>query len=389
MASTFKVDSMMDCVSILLRVACIVVLCQALRDQQSGFIFVFLVVAASLVGKAVGLAMGCKSDEPHMIEEGLLLVHPESQTRSESELAPLAEDCLSGEAAPLQGWMTTVPSGLQERLVAHRGFHCPWFGELRPLEGTLAAYTVAWRAGVKLCECDVRVTSDGHVVLAHDDTLHTGSETPVSVASSTLEELQVLTLLNGEKVASLAEVLEFALQLDGKMVVELKPCAGVGRAVARLFRARPELKTACEIVMAFGLEDLCAYAEERRRASTDSQEVLLQQGSGPMAMLLTVARSSGDAEYMDAEQILDLNGDWEKAVEGWQARGVDGVYMEWTEELTGADAPQVQKISQQCAAVGVWQYLGQTDHRDEAQDLLALGVSYVNTDLPRGFFGEV
>merc|ERR1719330_977318 len=50
---------------------------------------------------------------------------------------------------------------LRECLVAHRGFHCPHMQGGRPLEGTLAAYAAAWKAGMRNCECDVRLTADG------------------------------------------------------------------------------------------------------------------------------------------------------------------------------------------------------------------------------------
>jgi len=181
------------------------------------------------------------------------------------------------------------------------------------------------------------------------------------------------------------EVLEVACTLEGKLVVELKPSAGVGRAVARLFRSRPDLKAACEIVMAFGLEDLCEYVDERAALAPASSEA-----TGPLTLLLTVARSSGEEEYMAVEHVLDLaGGAWVSTVEGLRARGVDGVYMEWTPELTSAHAAQVQHLRALCKVVGVWQNFGQIDHRDEAQQLMSVGIDYINTDLPRGFFGEV
>ena len=50
-------------------------------------------------------------------------------------------------------------------VVAHRGFHSPSDLDRRPIENSLEAYEMAWTAGVKLCECDVAVTSDGQIVL--------------------------------------------------------------------------------------------------------------------------------------------------------------------------------------------------------------------------------
>ena len=42
---------------------------------------------------------------------------------------------------------------------------------LRPIENSLDAYESAWTAGVAYCECDVALTLDEYIVLAHDASL--------------------------------------------------------------------------------------------------------------------------------------------------------------------------------------------------------------------------
>jgi glycerophosphoryl diester phosphodiesterase len=71
--------------------------------------------------------------------------------------------------------------------VAHRGG-----GRLAP-ENTLAAFGPAvsdW--GVDMLEMDVRVTSDGHVVVIHDETVDRTTDGTGRVAEHTLEELRAL-----------------------------------------------------------------------------------------------------------------------------------------------------------------------------------------------------
>ena len=55
-------------------------------------------------------------------------------------------------------------------LVSHRGFHSVHdLSDVRPLENSLMAYEAAWSSGIHLCECDIRLTKDERIILAHDD----------------------------------------------------------------------------------------------------------------------------------------------------------------------------------------------------------------------------
>jgi len=69
------------------------------------------------------------------------------------------------------------------RVVAHRG------SSLAVAEHTLAAYERAITEGTDALECDVRLTSDGHLVCLHDRTLSRTSDARGLVSESTLEEL--------------------------------------------------------------------------------------------------------------------------------------------------------------------------------------------------------
>lgn len=69
------------------------------------------------------------------------------------------------------------------RVVAHRG------SSLAVAEHTLAAYERAIAEGADALECDVRLTSDGHLVCLHDRTLSRTSDVRGLISETTLEDL--------------------------------------------------------------------------------------------------------------------------------------------------------------------------------------------------------
>ena len=83
----------------------------------------------------------------------------------------LMEAAYSTESAWLNGFVPQICEKLRERLVAHRGFHCPLLSSDRPLECTKPALKIAWDSGLRYCECDVRLSSDGKIMLLHDPNL--------------------------------------------------------------------------------------------------------------------------------------------------------------------------------------------------------------------------
>lgn len=296
---------------------------------------------------------------------------------------------LSREVFPesLSGMVSGMNSSLREGLVAHRGYHCPRFVGARPMEGTLPAYASAWTAGMKFCECDVRLTVDKQLVLSHDSNLEKVAVdsklgTAAKISECTFDELKEVPLRDGHQLALLKDALSMGRAMGGRMIIEIKPGRGVGEAVAELFHGAPALMESCEVVMSFELAPLEAFLEEWKLSRT----LRAAQASQPFSMMLTVAEPSGDPEYTDIEQVLDLgHGDWQQAVSKWRSLGLDGVYAEWTADLAEAHAGELQRLVQLCRAVGVWQNYGQPDSEPEAQRLLSLGAQYVNTDLPSDF----
>lgn len=99
---------------------------------------------------------------------------------------------------------------------AHRGLH----GNGVP-ENSLLAFDLACKAGYGI-ELDVHVTSDGQLVVFHDDTLKRMCGIDEKTESKTLDELAALTLADtDEHIPSFKEVLEL---VNGRapLIVEIK-----------------------------------------------------------------------------------------------------------------------------------------------------------------------
>ena len=150
---------------------------------------------------------------------------------------------------------------LLPRLVAHRGFHHILDrNDKRPLENSLSAYEVAWTSGIHLCECDIAVTKDEKLVLAHDENflrLALDSNDPNShkhVSELTFRELISILLKSGVRPPLLIDVLRSACAISEKsqLVIEIKPGnEAAASALARLLIRHPDLRQAVAMIMSF------------------------------------------------------------------------------------------------------------------------------------------
>jgi len=96
-------------------------------------------------------------------------------------------------------------------IMGHRGAmgHAP--------ENTLASFKLAVEMGVEAVELDTHLTSDGHLVVIHDESVDRTTNGTGEVASMTLAELQALdagskfdAAFAGERIPTLEEVLNWA-----------------------------------------------------------------------------------------------------------------------------------------------------------------------------------
>ncbi|MCB1169159.1 MAG: hypothetical protein KDK25_02440 [Leptospiraceae bacterium] len=130
------------------------------------------------------------------------------------------------------------PSG--ERLIfAHRGL------TQSTVENTLTSFEASRALGVDVLETDVQLTSDGVVVIFHDDTLERMAGRSESIAALTLKEVQSLAIPAGcEKCEQIPTLEEFLVRFPAMPVnIELKNDSKVlAREVARILAPRQDRK---------------------------------------------------------------------------------------------------------------------------------------------------
>lgn len=125
--------------------------------------------------------------------------------------------------AELQKELAPVP-----RIIAHRGY-----SGVSP-ENTRTAFENAIDIGADMIELDVQLTRDGEVVVFHDDTLSRITGYEGAAADYSLEELQQMDAgmwfapdYEGERIPTLAEVLELVRDSDLNIYLELKDIGAV------------------------------------------------------------------------------------------------------------------------------------------------------------------
>ena len=114
-----------------------------------------------------------------------------------------------------------------QKIIGHRGL-----GGLYP-ENTLTSVLEAKRTGLNWVEVDVKLSSDKHPVVFHDDTLDRTTDGSGLLADSSLAELKLLDAgrFNGlefenERIPTLVELLDLCLAIKMNLNIELKPNPG-------------------------------------------------------------------------------------------------------------------------------------------------------------------
>lgn len=162
----------------------------------------------------------------------------------------------------LKRLVASIPrDDLLPRLVAHRGFHhIQDRNDKRPIENSLSAYEVAWTSGIHLCECDIAMTKDEKLVLAHDENFFrlaldsNDANSHKHVSDLTFRELISVPLKSGVRPPLLIDVLRSACAIseNSKLVIEIKPGnEAAASALARLLIRHPDLRQAVAMIMSF------------------------------------------------------------------------------------------------------------------------------------------
>ncbi|MFP3897652.1 MAG: glycerophosphodiester phosphodiesterase [Anaerolineales bacterium] len=88
-------------------------------------------------------------------------------------------------------------------------------------ENTIRGFRRALEIGVDRAECDIHITKDSHLVVMHDETVDRTTDGTGAIRSLTLEEVRSLDAGEGERVPTLAEVLE-VMRNRAILLIELK-----------------------------------------------------------------------------------------------------------------------------------------------------------------------
>lgn len=113
--------------------------------------------------------------------------------------------------------MATFSASLsaQTQIIAHRGF---WDCE-GSAQNSLSSLANAQNEALFGSECDIQLTSDGVVVLNHDDGIN-----GYVINKTTYAELKTVLLKNGEQIPTLESCLAQTAKYPGtKLIIEIKP----------------------------------------------------------------------------------------------------------------------------------------------------------------------
>jgi glycerophosphoryl diester phosphodiesterase len=152
--------------------------------------------------------------------------------------------------------------------VAHRGAsaECP--------ENTLVAFRRALELGAEMIECDLQLTSDGHVVIIHDWTVDRTTSGKGNVRDLPLEQIRQLDAgrwrdarFAGERVPTLEETLDLVLP-RAQLNLELKSQADDSRLALAAVAAVSQHRALDRVI--FSSFDM-ALLEEVREASPYAQ----------------------------------------------------------------------------------------------------------------------
>ncbi len=133
---------------------------------------------------------------------------------------------------------------MKTKIIGHRG------AAGLELENTVTSIKRAANLHVYAIEIDVRLTSDGKLVLSHDGDLVRTADDPRRISQLTLKELQKIPLLDGSTMLSLTQALRIVGQIP--LIIELKD-SGSAHALLRTLAKFPKAKVS---IASFKLDEL-------------------------------------------------------------------------------------------------------------------------------------
>ena len=124
-----------------------------------------------------------------------------------------------------------IRRGREPVAIAHRG------ASAYALENTEAAFRKAAALDADMWEIDIQLSADGVPVISHDDDLGAMVGKAVRISKMAWQDLQAITLLNGERLLTLDHAIDLAKELDAGLYVEIK-ADGAGAKTWKQLEAR-------------------------------------------------------------------------------------------------------------------------------------------------------
>jgi glycerophosphoryl diester phosphodiesterase len=241
-------------------------------------------------------------------------------------------------------------------LIAHRGAsgHAP--------ENTLSSFKKAVSLGATFIETDLQLTRDARLVAIHDETVNRTTNGKGAVHDMTLADLRRLDAGSwfgseyaGERIPTLAEILEFAKKHDVVFYLEMKPGGSWGGEHALISTLRDSGQIARTVVISFDANILATVRKIEPTVMTallyDGQiEKPLDRAMEIGARQLAVRGDFVSPWLLAAARKKDLQ------VVCWtvnhsahmrllMAAGVDGIMSDYPDRLVAADKKSKPKKS--------------------------------------------
>ena len=243
--------------------------------------------------------------------------------------------------------LISIAAIAQPKVIAHRGFHAT-DGSCR---NSIEALKQAQKLGLYGSECDLNMTKDGIIVVAHgglhpDKIYRKGEDiTRLTIQKSTYEELTAIPLENGETIPTFEQYLkQLKKSKKTKLIIEIKD------------HATPEketeiVKKTVDMVAQFGLNDMVEYIAFRPWVCFELKR-LAPEGT-PIAY---------------------LNGDYDPTyVKGMGISGIDYKY-----DVLKKKPKWIKSCQKRGLKVNVWT----VNAEDKLRWVIEQGVDYITTDDP-------
>lgn len=234
----------------------------------------------------------------------------------------------------------------QTRVIAHRGFHTT-DGSCR---NSLAALKEAQKLGVYGSECDINLTKDGEIVVAHgnmhpDKSVHKGEMERVFIQKSTLAEVQAIPLENGEIMPTLDQYLEQTKKCKTtKLIIEVKS------HLTPAMETEIVEKTVAKVA-AHGLNDQVEYIAFRPWVCMELKRVA-----------------------PEGTPIAYLNGDYDPTY--IKAMGLSGI--DYKHSVLKKKSKWIKQCQKKGLTVNVWT----VNNEEDLRWFIEQGVDFITTDYP-------